>query len=89
MVKTTAADLAKHFAKYREIVQREPVAVTRRGQPTAYLVSPSEFEALQRYKALAGTSFATIDLTAEEIDAITSGRMSSEHDHLNALLDSD
>ncbi len=88
MIETTAADLAQHFAKYREIAQREPVAVTGGGEPMAYLVSPSEFETLQRYKAFAGTSFATIDLTAEEVEAITSGRMSSEHDHLNVLLDS-
>jgi prevent-host-death family protein len=89
MIEATASQLAKHFRRYREIVRREPVAVTARGRAAAYLVSPAEFEALQKYKALAGASFATVDLTAQEIEAIGKGRMSPEHDHLNALLDSD
>jgi hypothetical protein len=33
------------------------------------------------------TSRALVDLTEEEIEEMTSGRMSSEHDHLNALLE--
>ncbi|CCV10575.1 hypothetical protein [Mesorhizobium sp. STM 4661] len=32
-------------------------------------------------------SFATKDLLREEVETIASGRMSSEHDHLNALMD--
>jgi hypothetical protein len=36
---------------------------------------------------MARQSFATTDLTQEEVKAIASGRMSPEHDHLNALLD--
>ncbi len=89
MIETTARDLARHFGRYREIVEREPVAVTSQGCAAAYLVSPAEFEALQRYKALAGMTFATAELSAAEIDAIAKGRMSSEHDHLNALLESE
>jgi len=32
-------------------------------------------------------SFATADLSDEEVKAITSSRMDSRHDHLNELLD--
>jgi hypothetical protein len=32
-------------------------------------------------------SFATIDLSDEEAEAITSSHMDSRHDHLNKLLD--
>lgn len=87
MQEATATELAKNFGRYREIVQREPVAVKSHGRPTAYLVSAAEYEELQRYKQIARQSFATVDLHAGEIAAIANGRMSPEHDHLNALLD--
>lgn len=87
MQEATATELAKNFGRYRDIVQREPVAVKSHGRPTAYLVSAKEFEELQRYKKLARRTFATKDLSVEEIDAIARGRMSPEHDHLNELLD--
>lgn len=87
MLETTATELAKNFGRYREIVQREPVAVKTHGRATAYLVSAAEYEELQRYKRLARQSFATETLAAADIEAIAKGRMSPEHDHLNALLD--
>jgi len=34
-------------------------------------------------------SFATKDLSAERIAAIASGRMSAEHDHLDASLENE
>lgn len=89
MREATATELAKNFGRYRDIAQREPVAVKSHGRASAYLVSAAEFEELQRYKQLARQSFATRDLSAEEIDAIATGQMSPEHDHLNALLASE
>lgn len=44
-------------------------------------------EALELLRELARQSFATKDLQREDVDAIASGRMSSESDHLDALLD--
>jgi prevent-host-death family protein len=87
MRQVPATEFTRNFGLYREIVQREPVEVTSHGRATGYFVSAVEFEDLQRLKAMAGQSFATADLSEEEIETIASGRMSSEHDHLNALLD--
>ncbi|WP_192181772.1 type II toxin-antitoxin system prevent-host-death family antitoxin [Mesorhizobium amorphae] len=87
MREVPATEFARNFGRYREIVQREPVAVMSHGRPTGYFVSAVEYEDLQRYKNLVRQSFATKDLQHEEVEAIASGRMSSEHDHLNALLD--
>ena len=42
---------------------------------------------MQRLKAYARRSRAVVDMTKDEIEQMTAGRMSSEHDHLNALLD--
>jgi PHD/YefM family antitoxin component YafN of YafNO toxin-antitoxin module len=87
MREATATEIAKNFRRYRDIAQREPVAVKSQGQASTYLVSAAEFEEWQRYKQLARQSFATRDLSSEHIDAIAQGRMSPEHDHRNALLD--
>jgi prevent-host-death family protein len=80
-------EFTRNFGRYREIVQREPIAVTNHGRPTGYFVSAVEFEDLQRYKRIARQSFATADLSPAEVEAIAASRMSAEHDRLNALLD--
>ncbi len=87
MVEVTATEFTRNFGQYREIAQREPVAVASHGRATGYFVSAVEFEALQRMKALSGRSRAVAEMTEAEIEQMTAGRMSSEHDHLNALLD--
>ncbi|MEZ2331599.1 type II toxin-antitoxin system Phd/YefM family antitoxin [Mesorhizobium sp. RCC_202] len=87
MREVPTTEFTRNFGRYREIVQREPVAVMSHGRATGYFVSALEYEDLQRYKNLAQKSFATKNLQREEVDAIASGRMSSEHDHLNDLMD--
>jgi prevent-host-death family protein len=87
MREVPTTEFTRHFGLYREIVQREPVAVTSHGRPTGYFVSSVEFEELQRYKSMVQRSFATEDLPDEDVKAIAAGRMSPRHDHLNALLD--
>ena len=82
-----ATDFIRNFALYREIVQREPVAVTSHGRPTGYFVSATEFEEMQRIIGTVGRSRAVVDMTQEEIDEMTAGRMGSEHAHLDAMLD--
>lgn len=86
MREVPASEFTRNFGQYREIAQREPVAVTNHGRATGYFVSAIEYEELQRYKALARRSFATADLPRETVEAIAAGRMSPEHDHLDALL---
>lgn len=87
MREVPTTEFTRNFGLYREIVQREPVAVTSHGRPTGYFVSSVEFEELQRYKSMARKAFATADLSEDEIRAIASGQMSPMHDHLDALLD--
>ena len=89
MREVTATEFTRNFGPYREIAQREPVAVTNHGRVTGYFVSAFEFEELQRIKASAQRSRAVADMSAEEIELMTAGRMSAQHDHLNTLLDKD
>ena len=87
MREVPATEFARNFGQYREIAQREPVAVTSHGRAMGYFISAVEFEEIQRLKAFVRRSRAVADLSKEEIDPMTAGRMGSEHDPLNALLD--
>lgn len=87
MREVSATEFTRNFGQYREIAQRELVAVTSHGRATGYFVSAVEFEELQRLKAYAQRSRAVVDMTEEEIEQMTASRMAPEHDHLNALLD--
>jgi prevent-host-death family protein len=87
MREVPATEFTRNFGQYREIAQREPVAVTSHGRATGYFVSVVEYEELQRLKGIARRSRAVADLTKEEIEQMAAGRMSAEHDHLNSLLD--
>jgi prevent-host-death family protein len=87
MREVPATEFTRNFGRYREIAQREPVAVTSHGRATGYFVSAVEFEEIQRIKASTRHSRAVIDMTAIEIEEMMAGRMAPEHDHLNALLD--
>ena len=87
MREVPATEFTRNFGQYREIAQREPVAVTSHGRPTGYFVSAVEFEEMQRLKAYARRSRAVADMTKDEIEQMAASRMSPEHDHLNALLD--
>ena len=87
MRQVPATEFARNFGQYREIAQREPIAVTSHGRAMGYFISAVEFDEMQRLKAYARRSRAVSDLNPEEIDQMAAGKMSAEHDHLNALLD--
>jgi antitoxin Phd len=44
MVTITSVEARKKFRQLMDMVQREPGAITRRGSPTAFVVSPREME---------------------------------------------
>ena len=87
MREVPATEFTRNFGQYREIAQREPVAVTSHGRATGYFVSAVEFEEMQRLKAYIRRSRAVVDMTKDEIEQMAASRMAPEHDHLNALLD--
>ena len=87
MREVPATEFTRNFGQYREIAQREPVAVTSHGRVTGYFVSAVEFEEMQSLKAYARRSWAVVDMAEAEIEQIANSRMRPEHDHLNSLLD--
>jgi prevent-host-death family protein len=84
MTSVTAADFAKKFGQFREMAQREPVAITSHGRETCYLISAEEYH---RLKARDRDVFDASDMPDDMIEAIRSARMDPRHDHLNALLE--
>lgn len=87
MRQVSASEFARNFGQYRELVQREPIAVTSHGRPTGYFVSAAEFEEWQRHKGQMRQSFSAADLPPEKVEAIATTRMGPGHNHLNALMD--
>lgn len=81
-----ASEFTRNFGRYQTLAQQEAVAVSSHGRVTGYFIAASEYEAFKRFK---GTrrSFATVDLSEDETNAIAASRMDARHDHLNALLD--
>lgn len=81
-----ASEFTRNFGRYQMLAQREALAVSSHGRITGYFIAAEEYEAFKRIKGYR-RSFATAELSEEEVNAITSARMSPEHDHLNTLLD--
>jgi prevent-host-death family protein len=51
----TSVEAQNHFGMLLDTAQREPVTITRRGRPVAFLLSPQEFAALSRGAATDST----------------------------------
>ena len=81
-----ASEFTRNFGRYQMLAQREVLAVSSHGRVTGYFIAAEEYEAFKRYRG-SRTSFATTDLSADEIEEIVSARMDPRHDHLNALMD--
>lgn len=87
MVAVSATEFAKHFGRYREEAQREPVAITSHGRTSGYFLSSHEFEEYQRLKALARRAYHISELPDEIADEIEKAEMDSAYDHLDKLMD--
>lgn len=87
MITVPASEFSKNFGRYREMAQREPVAVTSHDRVTGYFVSGSDYEAYLRMKAQLPKVYAVEELSEETIQAIAASKMDTKHDHLNGLLE--
>lgn len=81
-----ASEFTRNFGRYRMVAQRDAVPVSSHGEITGYFVRPDEYEAFLDFKSRT-RSFATAELSDDEMKAIMSQHMDPRYDHLNALLD--
>jgi prevent-host-death family protein len=58
----TSVEAQNHFGMLLDTAQREPISITRRGRPVAYLFSPQEYEALTQAKSDSDTQPSTTQL---------------------------
>ena len=87
MITVAATEFSKNFGRYRELAQREAVAVTSYERVTGYFVSRSEYEELQRLRSMMPKAYAVEELSEATVQAIATSRMDARHNHLDALLD--
>jgi len=50
MVAKTSAEAQNRFGQLLDLVQREPVAITRHGRPAAFIVSPNDMAEMLDWK---------------------------------------
>lgn len=60
----TSVEAQNHFGLLLDTAQREPVSITRRGRPVAYLFSPHTYEALLQGKSDTPSQSTTTELLA-------------------------
>jgi PHD/YefM family antitoxin component YafN of YafNO toxin-antitoxin module len=87
MSQVAATEFARHFSRYREEAQREPIAVMAHHRVTGYFVSARDYDEYQRLRAAASAALAVEELDGATLKALAASRMDSRHDHLDALMD--
>jgi hypothetical protein len=87
MLKVAASQFARNFGRYREAVQREPVAVTSHDRITGVMVSPQDFEEYQALKRRAANALWAHELPDETLGALEEARMDHRHSELDRMMD--
>lgn len=75
----SSVEAQNHFGELLDNAQREPISITRRGRPVAYIVSD------EAYRAMAGR-MAESPQTAAYLEAIAAFRGSGKKGATKALL---
>ncbi len=87
MAEVAATEFARNFGRYREIVQRESIAVKAHDRITGYFVSVPDYEEYQRLKAMMSVAVAAEELDDETLRALSEIKMDKRHAVLNTLMD--
>ncbi len=87
VLKVTASKFARNFGRYREAVQREPVAVTSHDRVTGVLVSPQDFDEYQALKRRAAHALWAHELFDDTLSMLEAARMDERHAELDRLMD--
>ena len=87
MTEVAATEFARNFGRYREIVQREAIAVKAHDRITGYFVSARDYEEYQRLKAMMPLAVAAEELDADTLRELENASMEKRHDPLDALMD--
>lgn len=84
MVTITAAELQNHFGRYRDLAQKEPVAVTHHGRESIVVVSADEYKRLRALDTR--QAFYTHELPDDIVAELEKGYQGEPTPHLDHLL---
>lgn len=65
----TSVEAQNHFGELLDNAQREPISITRRGRPVAFIVSPQDMQDLQDARRQRGTAVAAFEAYFAKADA--------------------
>ena len=68
----TSVEAQNSFGRLLDTVQREPVAITRHGRPTAFVVSPEEMDELLDVRRRRSEAVADLEAWRAQAEASTS-----------------
>ena len=60
----TSVEAQNHFGLLLDTAQREPVTITRRGRPVAYLLSPQSYDEIRQNAAAQAVPSPAVELLA-------------------------
>jgi prevent-host-death family protein len=83
-MRVSSAEFLKRYGALTDVALSEPVTITRNGRDRLVLMSAEAFEQMSRY---APRARRIEELTDEELAMVDKARVSSDHSHLDALLD--
>jgi len=84
MLKIPSAEVAKNFGYYQDKALAEPVTVRKYNRDSVVIIRADEYA---RLKKLDRQVRAIEELNGDDMELLSSSRMSPEHDHLNDLMD--
>lgn len=87
MAEIAATEFARNFGLYREMVQRETIAVKVHDRITGYFLSAREYEEYQRLKGMMPVALAAEELDDATLHALAESKMDKRHVPLNDLMD--
>jgi hypothetical protein len=87
MTEVAATEFARNFGRYREVVQREAIAVKAHDRITGYFVSAHDYDEYQRLKAMMPVALAAEELDDTTLQALSKSKMDKRHAGLNHLMD--
>jgi PHD/YefM family antitoxin component YafN of YafNO toxin-antitoxin module len=83
MIRVSSTEFGKEVDRYQDLALRQPVMVTRNGDDRTVMISASEYQRLKRRDRQV---FATGELPADIIEAISHAEMDPRHQHLDELI---
>lgn len=84
MASVTISELQRNIGDIQELVQKEPVSITRNGREKYILLSTEEYQRLKRRdRQVLGIE----ELSEEDVRDIAAANVPEEYAYLNELLD--